>query len=130
MNRPAAQPDLPFPARSRVSPEERRAQVVAYRARRAEAALGRLADALRGRGWVRAAALARDGFSERELREIAEHDRSGIILSYPGSPGYCLYDESSPADRARASAALRSQARQMLRRFVRYSRRASIALLP
>lgn len=81
-----------------------------------------LVAALRGRGWVTARELRSVGFTDRELRDIVEHDSTGQILSYPGSPGYRLFDEATLDEIARART-LRSQARAMLNRFLRYQRR-------
>ena len=86
---------------------------------------GRRADlvaVLRGRGWVTARKLRALGFTDRELREIAELDDSAEILSVPGSPGYRLFDESAVCEISRAIS-LRNQGRKMLRRWVRYQRR-------
>jgi hypothetical protein len=85
---------------------------------------GRLKDlvnALRGRGWVPARQLRKEGFSDRELREIGEGDERAEILSYPGSPGDRLFSEATLQEIGRC-VALKSQARGMLRKFIRYQR--------
>jgi len=85
----------------------------------------RLADlkaALQGRGWLTAKQLRLRGFDERELRDIVEFDATGAVLSFPGSPGYKLFDEATLPEIERAIA-LKNQARGMLRRWVRYQRR-------
>lgn len=81
-----------------------------------------LVAALSGRGWVTSKELHTVGFTDRELRDIVEHDETGSILSFPGSPGYRLFDEATLPEIER-SIALKNQARGMLRRFVRYQRR-------
>ena len=78
-----------------------------------------LITALTGRGWTTSKQLHTEGFTDRELRTIVEHDESGSILSFPGSPGYKLFDEATLPEIER-SIALKNQARGMLRRFVRY----------
>lgn len=87
-----------------------------------EARLNELINELRGNGWMTAAQLRKVGFTDRELRELVEHDEQGQVLSFPGSPGYKLFDES-PIPEIERSVALKNQARRMLRRFVRYQRR-------
>lgn len=87
-----------------------------------DARLGELIRALRGRGWLTAAQLRDQGFTDRELRDLVEHDEAGQVLSFPGSPGYKLFDES-PIPEIERSIALKNQARRMLRRFIRYQRR-------
>lgn len=86
------------------------------------AAKAALIEALSGRGWVTARQLRVQGFDDRLLRAIVEDDADGQILSYPGSPGYRLFDEATLPEIEKAEA-LRSQAKGMLRRFVRYQRR-------
>jgi len=105
-----AQPELDFTARQ------------ADKAADLEARASDLIATLRGRGWVTARDLRAEGFTDRELRDIVEHDESGGILSFPGSPGYRLFDEATIPEIER-SASLKNQARGMLRRFVRYQRR-------
>lgn len=81
-----------------------------------------LVEVLQGRGWMTSKQLAELGFNDRVLRLIAESDEAGEILSFPGSPGYRLFDEATLAEIDKVEA-LRSQAKGMLRRFVRYQRR-------
>ena len=88
----------------------------------ADARLRELVSVLRGRGWVSSRELEARGFADRELRELVEHDEAAEVLSYPGSPGYRLFAEASLAEIERTSS-LRSQARRMLRRWVRYHNR-------
>lgn len=87
-----------------------------------DARLAELIKALRGNGWMTAAQLRERGFSDRELRDLVEHDEAGQVLSFPGSPGYKLFDEA-PIPEIERTVALKSQARRMLRRFIRYQRR-------
>ncbi len=85
------------------------------------ARLGELLRTLRGRDWITAKELKVHGFSDRELRDLVEHSE-GQILSFPGSPGYKLFDEATLEEIA-SSGSLRNQARAMLRRWLRYQRR-------
>lgn len=87
-----------------------------------DARLSQLIATLRGQGWTRRRQLETLGFDERELRDLVEHDEAGAILSFPGSPGYRLFDEATIPEIEKAGA-LKSQARRMLRRHVRYQRR-------
>jgi hypothetical protein len=87
-----------------------------------EAAKRALVEVLSGRGWMTARELREMGFNDRVLRLIVEADEDGEILSYPGSPGYRLFDEA-PFAELDGVKALKSQGRAMLRRFVRYERR-------
>jgi hypothetical protein len=81
-----------------------------------------MASWLSGRGWLTAAAITASlGWPERRIRAAASAS-AGRILSSPGQPGYCLTRESTADDRDRALRALRSQARQMLSRWVQISR--------
>jgi hypothetical protein len=81
-----------------------------------------LINALRGNGWQTAAQLRSRGFTDRELRELVEHDERGEVLSFPGSPGYKRFDEATIPEIERAIA-LKNQARRMLVRHIRYQRR-------
>jgi hypothetical protein len=87
-----------------------------------DARLAELIRALKGQGWVKAARLRELGFSDRELRLLVEHDEAGDVLSFPGSPGYKLYEEATIEEIGRC-VALKNQSRGMMRRFVRYWRR-------
>ena len=77
---------------------------------------------LRGKGWLRAAALdAALEFDDRKMRAIAEAS-DGRILS--GQTGYRLFDGSTPLDEAdRAAAWLESQGKKMLKRGAAIRRR-------
>lgn len=81
-----------------------------------------LIDALRGQGWRMARDLYADGFTDRELREIVQHDDRGQIFSFPGSPGYKLFDDVTEAEFDRCIA-LKNQGEKMIRRWSTYHRR-------
>ena len=70
-------------------------------------------------GWVSSKRLIEAGFGERELRTLTEHDKDGTIFSFPGSPGYkhIAFVTMEEFDRCNA---LKTQAKRMLERFVRY----------
>lgn len=72
--------------------------------------------------WLPRQELEVHGFTDRDLRALAELDLDGTIFSYPGSPGYKHFDLVTDAefDRARA---LKSQGEKMLARWLRYQRR-------
>ncbi len=74
------------------------------------------------RGWLTRRDLEAQGFSDRELRVLAEHDRDATIFSFPGSPGYKHFDHVTDQEFDRCQA-LRSQARRMILRHLRYQRR-------
>jgi hypothetical protein len=76
---------------------------------------------LRDRLWHTARDLKVYGFTDRELRELVEHS-DGRILSFPGSPGYKLF-EAATLEEFQQAEALRNQARRMLSRFFRYRKR-------
>lgn len=78
--------------------------------------------ALSGRGWMTARDLHAVGFTDRELRDIAEHDKDGLIFSYPGSPGYKIFDEVTVEEFTRCIA-LKNQGDKMVNRWVIYQRR-------
>jgi hypothetical protein len=79
---------------------------------------------LRGKGWVKAAAIeAVLAFDERKIRAIAEA-ADGAIISGPGCPGYRHIEGATLADIDRASSRLESQAKRMMRRALAYRRRA------
>jgi hypothetical protein len=68
------------------------------------------------RGWIKSATITEWlGFDKRQIRAIAEHS-NGLILSWPGSPGYCHIKHASIDDRQHAVAALCCQANKMLAR--------------
>lgn len=80
-------------------------------------------NALRGKGWQTTTQLgATDWNQKRKLRAIAEVS-DGRIVSFPGSPGYKLFDECVPEDFLRGDRANRRQARKMLARWTRILRR-------
>ena len=81
-----------------------------------------LVDALRGRGWLTAKELQGAGFTDRELREIVQHDESGQIFSFPGSPGYKLFDDVTEKEFGRCIA-LKNQGEKMVHRWTIYHRR-------
>ena len=70
-----AQPELDFSAskRKRISDAERLALI--------ESRANDLRDTLKGRGWVKSKTLFAEGFTDRELRDIVEHNKAGSILS-------------------------------------------------
>ncbi len=81
-----------------------------------------LAILLEKAGWLTRRDLEALGFADRELRELAEWDQGAAIFSYPGSPGYKHFDHVTDVEFDRC-AALRSQARRMIYRHLRYQRR-------
>lgn len=82
-----------------------------------------LAGALTGRKKaVSAADLARvlgDGWNERKVRSVARAAAPGIV-SYPGAPGYKLWEECTVDEISHAIEAFRSQARDMEKRAAIY----------
>jgi hypothetical protein len=72
--------------------------------------------------WHTAKQLRESGFRDRELRAVVEHDEAAEILSFPGSPGYKLFRHASEAEIERIEA-LRTQAKAMAKRYIRYARR-------
>lgn len=87
---------------------------------------------LRGQGWLTAAQISArvverriNGgrpWNERRVRAIAEAS-DGRVVSFPGSPGYKLFDEVSEAMIDHAIAAIRSQAKRMMARSLAIERR-------
>lgn len=65
---------------------------------------------LTGRGWVKRKDLCilNPAWDERRVRRIAEA-ADGAVISWPGSPGYCLFDETTEAQISRCIAARTSQ---------------------
>lgn len=61
--------------------------------------------------------------SDRKVRQLAEAS-DGLIVSGPGSPGYCHLYHCEPAKLAHIADTLRSQARAMLARSIRIRKRA------
>ena len=67
------------------------------------------------------------GLTDRAIRKAAELS-NGTIVSGPGSPGYCHITYCSVEEISRIKAALRSQARHMLARYINISKRAHAAI--
>jgi len=68
-------------------------------------------DLLQGRGWQKAeelAALSGGAFNDRKVRKIGRAARPRIV-SYPGSPGYKLWEECTVEEIDHAIAAFDSQ---------------------
>lgn len=86
-----------------------------------EPELKRLLSILRDGRWHTAKELKVHSFTDRALRELVEHS-AGQILSFPGSPGYKLF-ELATIDEVDQSKALLNQGRAMIRRFLRYKKR-------
>ena len=61
--------------------------------------------------------------SDRQIRRLAESS-DGLVVSGPGSPGYCHLYHCGPERLAHIADTLRSQARSMLARSIRIRRRA------
>jgi hypothetical protein len=83
--------------------------------------LAELIAALTDQGWLKSRQLEALGFTERELREIAETANPAVIFSYPGSPGYKLLADVTLEEFARCYA-LKHQADAMNARLSRYLR--------
>ncbi len=86
----------------------------------------RLITILRGRGWCTAKQLvqiaAGMNLTERRLRQIAAASDAAIV-SWPGSPGYTLFDETTEADIDHAIKAHGSQVEEMQTRLTAILRR-------
>ena len=68
---------------------------------------------LRGRDWTRAREIIRQtGWSDRQIRALANESRHRIV-SYPGSPGYKLFEDCTVDEIHRAINAIGSQTREM-----------------
>lgn len=67
------------------------------------------------------------GHSDRKIRQLAEAS-DGLIVSGPGSPGYCHIYHCPPDTIGHIADTLRSQARAMLARSIRIRRRAHAAI--
>lgn len=63
------------------------------------------------------------GLTDRQIRSLAQ-DSDGLIISGPGSPGYCHLNHCDPETIGHIADTLRSQAKHMLRRSIRIRRRA------
>jgi len=83
--------------------------------------VAKLVELLRGEGWQTAEALAvrSGGWSDRKVRRVASAAVPGVV-SFPGSPGYKLWDECSVDDINHAIEAFESQARDMAARALLY----------
>jgi hypothetical protein len=80
-------------------------------------------NALRGRGWLKSGQLgAKTPDEKRRLRAISEAS-NGRIVSWPGSPGYKLFDECVPEEFLRGDNATRSAVRKMLAKWSAILRR-------
>lgn len=62
-------------------------------------------------------------YTDRRIRQIAEAS-DGLIISGPGSPGYCHLHHCPSKQLAHIADTLRSQARRMLARSIRIRKRA------
>jgi hypothetical protein len=62
-------------------------------------------------------------YSDRKIRQLAEAS-DGLIVSGPGSPGYCHLHHCPAELIAHIADTLRSQARRMIARSIRIRRRA------
>lgn len=67
------------------------------------------------------------GLTDRQIRQSAEA-ADGLIISGPGSPGYCHLYHCDPQTIGHIADTLRSQARRMLSRSIRMRRRAITAV--
>jgi hypothetical protein len=75
-------------------------------------------------GWHTARQLAAAlDLSDREVRAAAERSE-GLVISGPGTPGYCHASHCSAEQISHAADTLLSQARRMIRRALRMRRRA------
>lgn len=83
--------------------------------------LGYLESILRDARWHTAKELRTYGFADRQLRELVENS-DGRVFSFPGSPGYKLFDFVTEEEFAQC-ASLKHQAERMLARYCRYQRR-------
>lgn len=78
---------------------------------------------LRGRPWTSAGTIAvrvrdilpRVIWTDRKIRAIAEASDAAVV-SFPGSPGYALFDEATEAEISHAIEAIRSQGKRMIAR--------------
>jgi hypothetical protein len=75
-------------------------------------------------GWHTAKQLATHlDLSDRQIRSLAEAS-NGLIVSGPGTPGYCHASHCTAEEIAHATDTLISQAKRMLHRAIRIRRRA------
>lgn len=74
-------------------------------------------------GWHTASVIRiATGIDERSVRSTAS--ASDVIISGPGSPGYCHARHCPPEEIARIAAKLESQGKAMIARAIRIRRRA------
>lgn len=79
--------------------------------------------ALRGKGWRKSEQLGAKTWDEkRKLRAIAAA-ADGRIVSWPGSPGYKLFDECTPEEFLRGDNATRSAVRKIESKWIRILQR-------
>jgi hypothetical protein len=83
--------------------------------------LAYLLSILRDARWHTAKELRTYGFNDRELRELVESS-DGQVFSFPGSPGYKLFDFVTEEEFVQCSS-LKHQAERMLARYSRYHAR-------
>jgi hypothetical protein len=80
-------------------------------------------NALRGKGWQKSGELGAKTWDEkRKLRAIAAA-ADGQIVSWPGSPGYKLFDECTPEDFLHGDKATRSAVRKLEQKWIRILKR-------
>lgn len=72
--------------------------------------------------WFTSSELKAQGWTDRELRIIAEEDVFADIFSHPGSPGYKAFEHVTEEEFTRCQA-LRNQGKKMIRRYLRYYNR-------
>jgi hypothetical protein len=68
---------------------------------------------LRGKGWVTAEQLGADTEAKKRRLRILKGLARGLIIGYPGSPGYKLLSECSLEELRHGDRAMRSQLRKM-----------------
>lgn len=75
--------------------------------------IGLMIAQLRGNGWRTASQLGAKTAQQRRLLRAIANASGGRIVSYPGSPGYKLFDECLPHELAHADGAIGSQIRAL-----------------
>jgi len=87
--------------------------------------VGRLVNHLRNHPGFHTAAMLSVALdlSDRKIRQLAESS-DGLIISGPGSPGYCHLNHCPTETLSHIVNTLRSQARSMIGRSIRIRRRA------
>jgi hypothetical protein len=107
---PLAQAQLEFPLRAIAPPSDQVCGLVTWLALNP--------------GWHTARQLAVHlTLTDRQVRSLAEAS-NGLIISGPGTPGYCHASHCTAEEIAHASDTLISQAKRMLHRAIRIRRRA------